>query len=178
VVHQVRPGQWAEPTPCAEWDVRELVNHLVVEHLWVPLLLEGATIAEVGDRFDGDQLGDDPAGRWKEAAEASQAAWDAPGAWERTVELSFGRNPASLYASQMCADLLIHAWDLARAVDAAEPADPELVRLVLADVGPMADLGRAAGVFGPAVQVPANSDDLTRLLGITGRDPNWRAPGR
>jgi hypothetical protein len=41
---------------------------------------------------------------------------------------------------------------------------------------PMAELGRSVGVFGPAVQVPADSDNFVRLLGITGRDPNWRAP--
>ncbi|HEX2117585.1 MAG TPA: maleylpyruvate isomerase N-terminal domain-containing protein, partial [Acidimicrobiales bacterium] len=57
-VAAVRPDQWRDPTPDDEWDVRALVNHLVIEDLWAPPLLDGLTIAQVGDRFDGDQLGD------------------------------------------------------------------------------------------------------------------------
>ena len=53
-------GLWAAPTPCADWDVRALVRHVVEEERWVAPLLRGETIEEVGDRFAGDLLGDDP----------------------------------------------------------------------------------------------------------------------
>ena len=56
----VAADQWDLPTPCTEWDVRALVNHVVGEDRWTRPLLQGMTIAEVGDRFDGDLLGDDP----------------------------------------------------------------------------------------------------------------------
>ena len=59
----VGEDQWGAPTPCADWDVRELVNHVAGEDLWTAPLLEGSTIEEVGDRFDGDLLGDDPISR-------------------------------------------------------------------------------------------------------------------
>ena len=63
-VRAVHPEQWANSTPCTEWDVRALVNHVVTEQLWAPLLLDGATVEDIGDRFDGDQLGDDPVAAW------------------------------------------------------------------------------------------------------------------
>ncbi|MEV8154693.1 maleylpyruvate isomerase family mycothiol-dependent enzyme, partial [Streptomyces fradiae] len=56
-VHAVRDDQWGAPTPCAEWSVRDLVNHLTGEQLWVPdLVREGRSVAEVGDAYDGDVL--------------------------------------------------------------------------------------------------------------------------
>ena len=51
--------QWYDETPCSEWDVRTLVHHLLYEQRWVPPLFEGLTIEQVGDRFDGDLMGDD-----------------------------------------------------------------------------------------------------------------------
>ena len=65
---------WGNATPCTEWDARELVNHVVGEDRWTAPLLEGATIAEVGDRFDGDLLGDDPATAARDAAAEAVAA--------------------------------------------------------------------------------------------------------
>ncbi|WP_238449377.1 maleylpyruvate isomerase family mycothiol-dependent enzyme [Micromonospora sp. 4G55] len=61
-VEQVAPGQWSDPTPCPDWDVRALVNHVVTEDRWTAPLLAGRTVEEIGDRFEGDQLGDDPIG--------------------------------------------------------------------------------------------------------------------
>ena len=61
LVAGVRPEQWHDETPCSEWDVRTLVRHLLYEQRWVPSVCEGLTIEEVGDRFEGDLLGDDSA---------------------------------------------------------------------------------------------------------------------
>ena len=57
----VQEGQWDDPTPDAEWNVRQLLNHVVSGNFWVTPLVEGKSIEEVGDRYDGDVLGDDPA---------------------------------------------------------------------------------------------------------------------
>jgi uncharacterized protein (TIGR03083 family) len=79
LVHAVRPEQWQLPTPCAGWTVRDLVNHVVGENLWTVPLLDGATIAEVGDIYDGDVLGDDPVAAWDAADDGARQAVDAPG---------------------------------------------------------------------------------------------------
>ncbi|HEU4399007.1 MAG TPA: TIGR03086 family metal-binding protein, partial [Actinomycetota bacterium] len=117
-VHAIADDQWELPTPCSEWSVRQLVNHLVYENRWTAPIFAGRTIAEVGDRFEGDLLGDDPAAAWDDSAKEAVAAVTEQGATERTVHLSFGDVPGSEYAMQLFADHLIHGWDLARAIGA------------------------------------------------------------
>src|SRR5687768_16286909 len=64
-VDAIGSAQWKAPTPSTDWDVRMLVNHLVYEAKWAPDLFHGKTIEEVGDRYEGDLLGDDPVAAWK-----------------------------------------------------------------------------------------------------------------
>ena len=163
--------QWTGPTPDTEWDVRALVNHVLNEDLWAPPLLMGMTIAEVGDRFDGDQLGNDPEAAWAEAAAASVAAVSEGGALDRTVHVSFGDISGREYVSQLTCDHLIHGWDLARAIGADERLDPELVDFAYDFLSPQVDGWRSAGVFGPRVDVPAGASRQDQLLALTGRRP-------
>lgn len=169
-VHAIGEDQWSAPTPCTEWSVRDLVNHLTAEQLWVPpLLSEGSTIAAQGSRFDGDQLGDDPVAAWDRAAAGALSAFGAPGALERTVQLSYGETPAQAYCDQMTTDGAVHAWDLSRAIGADERLPKGLAAFVLREVEPYAQGLAASGLFGPPVKVPAEADDQTRLLGLLGR---------
>lgn len=168
-VRAVRADQWRDPTPCTEWDVRALVDHLVVEQLWAPLLLDGATIADVGDRFDGDQLGDNPVAAWQSAAAAAREAFAAPGALRRSVKLSYGSRPADEYCQEMTMDLTVHAWDLARGIGADERLDEELVREVLAFVEPQVEELVGTGLFAPPVALDEDADVQTRLLALLGR---------
>jgi uncharacterized protein (TIGR03086 family) len=168
-VHAIRDDQWSEGTPCSEWDVRGLVNHLVYENRWMPLLLAGSTIAEIGDRFEGDLLGDDGKAAWDESAAEAIAAVHADGAMERTVHLSFGDFPGREYTMQVFADLLIHGWDLARAIGADERLDPELVESCANWFGAMEEGYRAAGAIGPRVETAPDADAQTRLLAQFGR---------
>jgi uncharacterized protein (TIGR03086 family) len=164
-------GRWHDPTPDAGWDVRALVNHVIAEDLWAPPLLAGMTIAEVGDRFDGDQLGDDPGAAWAAAASASVASVAEAGALERTVHVSFGDITGQEYVSQLTCDHLIHGWDLARALGADERMDPGLVEFAYGFLAPQVDGWRSAGAFGPLVEVPAGASPQDQLLGLTGRRP-------
>ncbi|MYU52955.1 MULTISPECIES: TIGR03086 family metal-binding protein [Streptomyces] len=171
-VHAVRDDQWDAPTPCTEWSVRDLVNHLTAEQLWVPRLVrDGATIADVGSDFDGDRLGDDPAAVWDRAAVAAVAAFAAPGALDRTVQLSYGSSPADAYCAQMMADAVVHAWDLSRAIGAEEKLPGRLATAALREVEPYAAGLDGSGLFASPVEPPADADDQTRLLCLLGRRP-------
>ena len=170
-VQLVPEDRWHVGTPCEAWDARELVNHVVVEQLWVPHLVAGETLEEVGDRYDGDQLGDDPAAAWSEAARAAREAIVAPGALDGTVHTSMGPLSAVEYVRQLTMDLAIHAWDLARAVSLDEELDPELVEELYRVWSARADELAASGVFGPPVEVSGDAELQTRLLALTGRDP-------
>lgn len=170
-VRAVRSDQWHDPTPCTDWDVRILVNHLVTEQLWVPLLMDGATVEDVGDRFDGDQLGDDPVATWQSASAAARESFAAPGAMRRHVELSYGRRPAEGYCREMTMDLAVHAWDLARGIGGDERLDGDLVAEVYDMVASQADQLAGTGLFGPQVKVAEDADTQTRLLALLGRRP-------
>lgn len=170
LVRGIGDDQWSAPTPCADWDVRALVRHLAEEHAWVPPLVAGRTVPEIGE-VDAD-LGDDPVAGHAAAAAAAQAAIEEPGALGRTVHLSFGDVPGSFYVLQRTADLVIHSWDLAVATGQDLDLDDDLVQAAWDATAPhVTPEVRAAGVFGPEVEVPEDADLLSRLLGLTGRDP-------
>lgn len=174
-VRLVEPGQWGAPTPCRDWDVRELVNHVVGEDRWTAPIFAGATIAEVGDRFDGDLLGDDPAGSATAAADEAEAAVAEPGALDRIVHLSFGDTPAEEYVSQLLADHLIHGWDLAVATGSDPRLDPEVVAACAAWFTEREDSYRQSGAIGPRVETDSG-DPQDQLIAAFGRDPAWRQP--
>lgn len=171
-VRKVRPDQWSAATPCSEWDVRTLVNHIVYEDLWSVPLFEGATIAEVGDKFEGDLLGDDPVDTVVRAADDAKAAVVGHGTMEREVHLSFGDTPAAEYVHQLFADHIIHSWDLAAAIGADRRLDPEAVRACLEWFAGVEEAYRGSGAIGPRVDIPADASDQDRLLAAFGRDPH------
>jgi uncharacterized protein (TIGR03086 family) len=172
-VARVRPDQWSAPTPCPDWDVRALVNHLVYEDRWTVPLFAGATIAEVGGRFEGDLLGADPVAAARDATQRAEAAVAEPDALERTVHLSFGDTPAREYAYQLLADHLVHSWDLAVAIGADARLDAAAVRLCAAWFAGREHAYRSSGVTGPRRPVPAGADEQDRLIAAFGRDPRW-----
>lgn len=168
-VHSIAEGQWHDPTPCTDWDVRTLVHHVTVEQLWVPPLAQGSTVADIGARFDGDQLGDEPVAAWDAAVRASLAAFGAAGALDGTVQLSAGAKATAEYCWEMTTDALIHSWDLARAIRADESLDGELVELVYDRTLPVAASLQETGLFAPPVPVPDDAPGQTKLLAMFGR---------
>ena len=172
---QVGPRDWDLPTPCTEWDVRALVNHVVAEELWTPPLLAGSTIAEVGDRFDGDVLGAHPVAAFERASGAAVEAVIS-GDLTRTVHLSFGDVPGEEYAWQLFADHLIHAWDLARALGGDDRLPPDLVAALAGWFAEREELYRGAGVVGPRPDTVDAGEPQAALLAAFGRTSGVRSP--
>jgi uncharacterized protein (TIGR03086 family) len=169
-VHAVAEDGWSARTPAEEWTVRDLVNHLVGEQLWVPHLLRGDTLEEVGDRYDGDVLGDDPVAAWDAAADGAVQAWAALDDDRRPVHTSMGEIPAREYGEQMLMDLTVHAWDLARGAGVDDRLDVQCVAHVLDYVRPHIDEWQGFGVFAPPVATDS-ADPQDQLLALTGRRP-------
>lgn len=172
----VRPEDLGRPTPCADWDVRALVHHVVEEELWAPPLLEGATIEEVGDRLAGDLLGEDATGAVERAAEAAERAVAGTRPPRGKVHLSYGDEEPDEYVRQLVADHLVHGWDLATATGGDTRLDPELVTEVAVWFAEREEMYRGVGVIGP--RPPGSYDDpQDRLLAAFGRDPQWVGTG-
>ena len=174
-VRQVQPNDWNRQTPCADWDVRTLVHHVVEEERWAPPLLAGATISEVGDALSGDLLGENPHGSVEQAAAEAGAAVEGDRPPGGKVHLSYGDEDPDEYIRQLVADHLVHGWDLAVAIGADRDLDPELVSEVAAWFTEREDLYRSGGMI--ASRPPDESaDPQDQLLAAFGRDPRWRPP--
>lgn len=162
-------GSWHDPTPCTDWDVRQLVNHVVTGNLWVGELMAGRTIDEVGDRLDGDVLGDDPLAAYDRSAGVAAAAFSAEGAMDRPAAVSYGPVPGAVYAEHRFVDLLIHGWDVAVATGQDATLDPELVAACTEVLAPQVAVLAGTGMFGGGVEAPPGASPQTELLALVGR---------
>ena len=97
IVAGIKDDQWHDATPCDEWDVTELLAHIVGGNRWVKPLVDGETIDQVGDRLDGDPLGADPLAAYDASASEADGAFSAEGALARPCAVSYGPVPASVY---------------------------------------------------------------------------------
>jgi uncharacterized protein (TIGR03086 family) len=169
-VDAVAPDQW-EDEALPGWTVADLVAHLVNEALWVPPLLAGEPFELVDGRFPegtSDLLGDDPFTGWESAADDALSAFAEDDALIRTVRLSRGPMPATEYIQEMTADLVVHAWDLAKATDGDTDLDLELVTAALVFAERLPDDG-VPGLFDPPLEVSDSAPPLIRLLARYGR---------
>ena len=157
----VGSGNWARPTCCVDWNVTELVDHAIGAQRMVPKAL-GAT-------GDIDAEGEDLVQVWRTVRAAAEQALGAPGALDEIVQLPFGEMPARDGLGFPIGDLLVHTWDLARAVGADDRLLPEACTVVLARLEPIDALIRAPGFFGPRLTPSADADVQDELLAFVGR---------
>jgi uncharacterized protein (TIGR03086 family) len=169
IVRGVPADRWHAATPCAGWDARALVNHLVSGNLWAAELAAGGTIEGAGTRLEGDLLGDDPAGAYEESAAAAAAVFRRPGALDAPCAVSYGPVPGAVYAGHRFLDVLVHGWDLAMATGQDYALDPHLMQACRQIIEPQLEAFRAAGAIGPEVAVPADANAQSRFLALLGR---------
>ncbi|WP_342801523.1 TIGR03086 family metal-binding protein [Nocardia sp. No.11] len=173
LLRTLTPDQLTAPTPCAEFDVRALLNHLL---FWGPSLVGAASKAAVAPPAAAETEVDLTAGDWSTALETQlgelAAAWRDPAAWQGTTRLGGPTElPASLVGGMVVGELIVHGWDLARALGTTVEWDDDLLDYVLDETAATADQGRAMGIYGPEIPVAADAPLLDRILGLTGRDP-------
>lgn len=169
IVHGVRNEQLHDPTPDDDWDVAALLQHIVSGNLWVAPLVGGETIEQVGDRLDGDLIGDDPAGAYDRSAAEAAGAFRAEGAMDAPCAVSYGPVPGRIYCGHRLIDVLVHGWDVAHAVGADTTLPTELVEACLEVIEPQLAELEASGAFGSDHDVPDGASPQVRLLSLLGR---------
>ena len=163
VIDAIDRSQFELPTPCDEWNVRQLLEHMIGGNRRI-----AGHPPAVGEHLIGDDLSAAYAASGAQAA----ATFEAPGALEAPCAVSYGPVPGSVYAGHRFIDVLIHGWDLAVATRQDTRMDPSLVEACFAVIEPQLDQLKASGAFGTDVVVPADADPQTRLLAVLGRKAN------
>jgi len=174
VVSGITPEQLDLPTPCSDWDVRALLNHVTGgSDMFAEGVSQGAISDErVGELLGTDRLGDDYQGAFAAATQRALDAFGTPGAAEKMVTLPFGTMPAGAALNIAIFDVTVHAWDLAKATGQSTTLDPEVVDPALA-VGTqmIGDDMREGGMFGAAVPIADDAPASDRLAAFAGRQP-------
>jgi len=177
IIAGIGAGQAALPTPCADWDVRAVVRHLVGQDL------RNFTVAARGETADwqapAEDVGEDWAVAFRDRAAPLMAVWRAADLDRQIAMPGGGQAPLRARASQQIAELAVHGWDLVVATGQQADLDPALAEHALAWShqtlrpefrGP----DRAVGF---EVPVPPDAPAYQRLAGWFGRDPGWTPPG-
>lgn len=170
IVEAITVEQMHNPTPCDDWDVTELLHHVVYGNLWVAPLVAGETIEQVGDRFEGDILGNDISQAYRASALIAVDAFNAPGAMDAPCPVSYGPVPGSVYCGHRFIDVLVHGWDLAAGAGGNTDLPLDLVDACIEVVMPQADMLGGSGAFGKVEDLGKNASPQTRLLALLGRD--------
>jgi uncharacterized protein (TIGR03086 family) len=157
-------GNWAAPTPCTEWDVRALVNHVVGANVRYQLLLDGAALDEVEATRAVDHLGDDALAAFETSSRQLVSRWHEHGAFDRVFRHVIGERTGGELLDMRILDVGVHTWDLACAIGTDRRIDDAVVAVALTVTMPCDDESES-------------SAPQDRLLLRTGRHPTreeWR----
>lgn len=166
IVDRVRDDQLEQATACSEWNVREVVNHLVHG-----ALKAAAWVTECAEPAEEDHLGADVRGRFEVTAEEVRVLFRERGFLDRTIETPLGPLPGAMLVASRVNELLVHGWDIADATGQSTDLDPELAEQALARW--TTHLGNGPrpedGPFAAAQQPRQNATAADRLAAFLGR---------
>ena len=164
--------RWNDPTPVAEWSVRDIVRHLVE---WLPGLLASGSSVRLPA---GPAVDEDPVTAWRAHCDAVQAVLDNPAtAEDLLVNPHFGElSVAEAIDRFYTPDVFMHTWDLARATGQRHGLDADTCVAMLAGMLPLDQMLRDSGQYGPTVPVSDDAPAVDRLMAFIGRDPAWHPP--
>jgi uncharacterized protein (TIGR03086 family) len=175
VVDNVTPAELSDPTPCDEWDVRALVNHVI---LWTSYSLErrahGESVApELMERDFA--AAPDFASAYRAQLDRAVAAWADPAVWDRELDMMGAATPAADVGALIIAEMVLHGWDLAAATGQDYSVSERATGAALRAVEANAELFRQYQGFADPVPMAADARVLDRVLALSGRDPAWAA---
>jgi uncharacterized protein (TIGR03086 family) len=169
----VDASQFAQPTPCTEWDVRALLNHLI---LWTSYSLEARAHGEsVGQDLIDRDFAAEPgyAAGYRAQLDRALAAWEGPEVWERSLDVMGSPTPAADVAALNLAEMVLHGWDLAAATGQRFAVGDAAAAGALHAVEANAELYRQYKGFAEPVPTAPDAPLLDRVLALSGRDPGW-----
>jgi uncharacterized protein (TIGR03086 family) len=166
LVAGLAPARLGAPSLRLDSDVRATLNQLLRATWAFTLVNQGRE----PDGATGDLVGDDPALAIAAAAKENVASWRRPGAFEGERVYSWGAIPAELAAVLNLEEVLVHNWDIAKAMGIEPAPDDDIAQLVYERVLSLPlEIARRAGAFGPVIATPISESATDRLLGLRGR---------
>jgi uncharacterized protein (TIGR03086 family) len=173
VVGGITPDQLDNQSPCDEWTVRDVINHLTVgATVFATCVRDGSITDErLGALMTEDNLGDDYQAAFRDASDAAIAAFGSPGAADRIVTMPFGTMPAGVALNIAVFDVTIHTWDLARGSGQGMQLDADTLAEAYALAQAMIPDMREHGVIGAEVTISADAPLEDRLAALAGRQP-------
>jgi uncharacterized protein (TIGR03086 family) len=179
IVRSVTDEQLTAPTPCPEYTVGDLLDHiggLAKAFTWAATK-ESLAMPDMEPSGDGGELGDDWRERIPADVEGLAVAWAEPAAWAGMTKAGPIEMPGEVGGLVALDEIVVHAWDVARATGqpfaADEPTLEAVQRFAAMFSGPGED---RPPIFGPEVAVAPDAPLLDRVLGMVGRDAAWRPP--
>jgi uncharacterized protein (TIGR03086 family) len=174
IVAGVRPDQYGRPTPCSEWTVHGVLNHLIGTLILGKALL-GDTAPEAGASPPGGQpavdvVGDDPLEAYRTGVAGLLAACGGD-VFARAHQTPLGEMPGTLLGGFTALDIFVHGWDLAVATGQDPSLDEGTAAAMLAFAQQAVTADTRAPLIGPEVAVRDDASVTDRLVAFMGRTP-------
>lgn len=171
VVATTKADQFGDSTPCGDWDVRTLLNHIVAGCV---TFAAGGSGKKVSMSDGTDRLGDNHVAAYRQASGDAAAAFNAPGAIDKNFTLPWGDTPGQVALGLAVADAAVHGWDLAKATGQPADIDDDIAEAVYgmtsSMMAPLGEYPRGES-FGEPVDVPDDAPIADKALAYLGRQP-------